>query len=232
MQYFGGKARIAKDIAAILNIYLQDGRWRYVEPFCGGLNVSQYINPARTRILLDFSLELITLYKAVQQGWTPPESISEERYNELKAQPEITAEKAFAGFACSFSGKYFGGYARNNRGRNYAKDGWNSLKRKFANLGPDAIFMQQNFLEASWSGCVIYCDPPYSNTTGYKAAGAFDSDAFWQKVRELSADNLIFVSEYSAPEDFIEVWRKEVKLEIRDGKNQRKDRVEKLFIYV
>ena len=230
MQYFGGKARIAKEIARILNIYVKP-QTLYLEPFCGGLNVTQYINPAANRVAMDFNSDLIQLYKAIQQGYELPENITEERYYELKAQPFFTAEKAFAGFACSFSGKYFGGFARNNQGRNYAKDGKNSLLRKFKNLN-GVTFQHQNFLTLSnVKGAVIYCDPPYAGTTGYKT-GAFDSAAFWRKCRDLSADNLIFISEYEAPEDFIEVWRKDVKLEIRDGNNARKDRTEKLFTFI
>jgi DNA adenine methylase len=230
MQYFGGKARIAKDLARIINLHLESPRWRYVEPFCGGLNVTQYIRPDRPRVACDFNSDLIDLYNEVQNGWTPPDFISEELYNSLKKQNYFTPEKAFAGFACSYSGKYFGGYARNNRGRNYAKDGKNSLLRKFKTL-EGVEFRWINFLGSVWRDFVIYCDPPYAGTTGYKT-GAFDHAAFWQKCRELSEDNIIFISEYDAPEDFIEVWRKDVKLEIRDGDGKRKDRIEKLYTYV
>lgn len=79
MQYFGGKARIAKEIARILNIYVKP-RALYLEPFCGGLNVTQYINPAANRVAMDFNFDLIQLYKAVQKGYELPENITEERY--------------------------------------------------------------------------------------------------------------------------------------------------------
>lgn len=48
-------------------------------------------------------------------------------------------------------------------------------------------------------GSVIYCDPPYAGTAEYKE-GAFDHAAFWQWCREQR--NPVFVSEYSAPDDF------------------------------
>lgn len=48
------------------------------------------------------------------------------------------------------------------------------------------------------TGDVVYCDPPYADTTGYR--DAFDSKAFWETMdswHELGAD--VFVSEYQAP---------------------------------
>lgn len=231
MHYFGGKAKIAKEISAIINIYVKP-QTLYVEPFCGALNVTQYINPNAERVAMDFNSDLISLYKAMQQGYELPDVVTEERYIALKKQPFFTAEKAFAGFACSFSGKYFGGYARNKRGRNYAKDGHNSLLRKFKNC-QGVTFQHQNFLTLSnIKNAVIYCDPPYEGTNGYQT-GAFDSAAFWQKCRDLSADNLVFISEYKAPEDFIEIWHKEVKLDMKKVDGSRSiNRTEKLFTFI
>lgn len=232
MQYFGGKARIAKDIARIINLHIKPGQ-RYFEPFCGGLNVTALIRPDRVRVAMDFNADLIALYLAIQQGWEIPDSVSEERYLELRASPGPSAERGFAGFACSFAGKFFGGYARDKRkhGAPFADTGKRGLLKKFETLS-GVIFAQANFFDLNVSGEVIYCDPPYKGTTGFKGAGPFDSSAFWQKVRDLSENNLVFVSEYEAPEDFTTIWSKEVKLEIRDAAGVRKDRVEKLFIYI
>lgn len=55
-------------------------------------------------------------------------------------------------------------------------------------------------------GDVVYCDPPYANTDQYKA-GDFDSVAFWEWAR--TRDYPVYVSEYSAPDDFVSVWSKE-----------------------
>ena len=41
---------------------------------------------------------------------------------------------SFVGFGCSFAGKWFGGYARSNDKRNYAKMAKNSLNKKIINL--------------------------------------------------------------------------------------------------
>lgn len=77
---------------------------------------------------------------------------------------------------------------------------------------------------------MIYCDPPYAGTTAY-SSGGFDSAAFWQKCRDLSEENLVFISEYAAPPDFVEVWRKDVNLEVRSNKAGER-RIEKLFTFI
>jgi site-specific DNA-adenine methylase len=52
---------------------------------------------------------------------------------------------------------------------------------------------------------LIYCDPPYKHTQGY-SAGGFEDEKFWNKMREWSKDNVVFISEESAPKDFKVVW--------------------------
>ena len=229
MQYFGGKSKICKDIAKIINANLSAGQL-YVEPFCGGLSVTQHIRPDAIRQAGDFKEDLILMYQAYQKGWRPPSFVSEERYKELKTQTEQTPEKAFAGFACSFSAKYFGGYSRAVKCPNFAAVGSRGLAKKF--LGLEGVsFFHADFLESNYKNAVIYCDPPYANTTGYKT-GAFDSAAFWQKARELSRNNLLLISEYKAPSDFIEVWQKETQTSIRGKEGKQLDRTEKLFAYL
>jgi len=79
---------------------------------------------------------------------------------------------------------------------------------------------------------VIYCDPPYNETTQYskKIVGEFVSEEFWDVIRKWSKDNIVIVSEYNAPSDFDCIWEKKIKLDIRDSNNKRKPRVEKLFV--
>jgi len=48
---------------------------------------------------------------------------------------------------------------------------------------------------------VVYCDPPYEGTEGY--GNKFDHTAFWEWVR--TREFPVFVSERSAPEDFMSV---------------------------
>lgn len=73
---------------------------------------------------------------------------------------------------------------------------------------------------------VIYCDPPYSETEGYRGTGKFNTEEFWEWCR--NQKNPVFVSEYSAPPDFVEVLRIDKKCVFSAGQNKQY-RVEKLF---
>lgn len=108
MQYFGGKARIAKKVAEFINGQLQDGQ-AYYEPFCGACNVTQHIDKDRGVYASDSNKYLIAFWQAVQAGWEPPAVVSEEEYRRVKAnKDEDLALTAFVGFGCSFAGKFFG----------------------------------------------------------------------------------------------------------------------------
>ena len=76
-------------------------------------------------------------------------------------------------------------------------------------------------------GDVVYCDPPYANTDGYRS-GDFDSVAFWEWAR--TRDYPVYVSEYSAPDDFVSIWSKE-KRSLFNGKKQSTLKVEHLFVH-
>ena len=76
-------------------------------------------------------------------------------------------------------------------------------------------------------GDVVYCDPPYANTDHYKA-GDFDSAAFWEWAR--TRDYPVYVSEYSAPDDFVSIWSKEKRSLFNDKKNGG-IKVEHLFVH-
>lgn len=54
------------------------------------------------------------------------------------------------------------------------------------------------------AGAVIYCDPPYQNTTEYVENG-FDHANFWQWCRKKSKTNPVYISEYNAPDDFMAI---------------------------
>lgn len=51
---------------------------------------------------------------------------------------------------------------------------------------------------------VIYCDPPYSGTAEY-VCGEFDSKAFWDWAEKKAKSQPVYVSEYSAPENWEEI---------------------------
>ena len=81
---------------------------------------------------------------------------------------------------------------------------------------------------------IVYCDPPYANTTEYgkgsnKNEDSFNSVEFWDYMRKWSDENIVFVSEYAAPKDFVCIAKsnKQASLSVED----RGNRIEKLFVH-
>ena len=174
---------------------------------------------------------MIALFKALQNGYDLPEVITEEDYYYIKEhKDENPALTGFVGFACSFGGKWFGGYARDKAQVNYALRGKKSLASKMKTL-MDAEFTCLDYRDVELpDGCVIYCDPPYENTTKY-ANVDFDHIRFWEYMRKISQDHLVYISELNAPEDFVCIWHKEIRRILDVNKENQFKSTEKLFVY-
>lgn len=231
MQYLGGKTRIAKAIAQTI----MDRRTNstYVEPFLGAASVAELLVPLfPSAILSDAHPDLMMMWRAVvEEGWTPPSTLTEEEYRRLKTA-EPSALRAFAGFPCSFGGKWFGGYARDpGKGRNYADVASRSIQKKAARLA-GATLVHANYQDLTFEreDAVVYSDPPYANTTGYRNTGTFDSGEFWATMEQWAdAGAEVFVSEYTAPAGWVSVWEQDVKSSLAGGGSDREVR-ERLFV--
>lgn len=66
---------------------------------------------------------------------------------------------------------------------------------------------------------IIYCDPPYAGTAEYKE-GSFNHKEFWEWVRVKSLTNKIYVSEYTAPNDFKAVLEFSQKSTLQGGQQK------------
>ena len=75
-------------------------------------------------------------------------------------------------------------------------------------------------------GDVVYCDPPYANTSKYTVD--FDNEGFWQWCRTRNFP--VYISEYRAPEDFISVWSKEKRV-LFNSSNLTANTIEHLFLH-
>lgn len=207
MQYLGGKARIVKHIAPLLTAHATASN-TYWEPFLGGGSVAAVVAPYFSRaVLSDAHPDLMLLWAALAEGWEPPAAVSEEEYRALRSSPPSPL-RSFAGFGASFGGKWFGGYARPHP-RQMDKVGSNrtTLLRKIKAIR-GAELRTCGFAEISpAAGDVVYLDPPYAGTTGYKGTGSFDSAALWATAERWSAEGVrVFVSEFDAPPGWAPVW--------------------------
>jgi DNA adenine methylase len=200
MRYFGGKTKIAKYISEYINARIHTHthtHTHYAEPFCGSCNIAILVN-ATVKLLNDKHKYLIAMFQALQNGWIPPTSVSEQEYYSAKQNQDNEPWIAgFVGFACSFAGKWWGGYARDNKGGNYALRGHNSVLKKMKALSC-ATFTSQDFQELNYENCLVYCDPPYKNTTQYckSILGNFPYENFLQWTKKMSEKNIVLVSEY------------------------------------
>jgi DNA adenine methylase len=237
MKYLDGKFHSRKQIGAYLNSQKFNGV--YFEPFCGGLWITEQVK-ADVKIISDANKPLIIMYEAIQSGWEPPDIVTEEEYQIISEGRDLIDDPiiAFIGIACSFGGKWFGGYARGNlasgKRHNYAKESKTSLLKQFQSLKDvsflfgDYMAVYENIRDTLEPGCLIYCDPPYVNTTQYGAIPRLDPHIFWNTMREWSIDHKVFISEYIAPPDFECVLEFPVRLSVR-SKEGCAVRTEKLF---
>jgi DNA adenine methylase len=227
MLYLGSKARIAKHILPIMLSQRKKDQW-WVEPFVGGCNMIDKV--LGNRIGSDINPYLIAMFKALQTGWIPPTDISKDLYYLLKENHQgYPAELVgFVGFVCSFGGKWFNGFAYNEAGRNYTRRGRNYLLKQ-KNYLIDVVFSCGDYTKLNIpENSLIYCDPPYQETTEYKGFGGFNYDIFWLWCRyQIKKGHIVFISSYKAPEDFKCV--KQIETITTCNKNTKKKRVEKLF---
>ena len=226
MRYLGGKARVAKRIVEQLNLLRQPGQ-PYYEPFLGGCSILPFM--ANPRFGSDIQPELAMLYDAIRDGWQPPRVVTEDEYRQLKAAPP-SALKAFVGYGCSYGGKFFGGYAQDPTGRNYASNCTNWCAKVAPRL-QGAQFTCVDYASVSYAdNSLIYCDPPYFSTTGYSTK--FDHARFWQWCRDMAAaGHTLLVSEYTAPSDVPVLLEFQRSIEMRSSvKTAALIRTERLYL--
>lgn len=227
MIYMGSKNRIAKYILPIILKNRTEGQW-YVEPFVGGANLIDKVKGNRLGYDINpYVIEALNLIKNNPEGL--PESLSEKEYKELKDKKELNGITGFVGFSMSFGARFFQGYARGING-NYALVAKKNAIKQSPNL------KGINFIVSSYDNIIfpersiIYCDPPYKNSKKY-STGIFDYEKFYDWCRDMKKiGHTIFVSEYSMPEDFIQVWQGEIKTNFASTRTKAThSAIEKLF---
>jgi len=231
MKYMGSKNRIAKEILPIM--LKERGQRNWVEPFVGGANVIDKVNG--NRIGNDNQEYVISLYKALQSGWKPPIEVGSDLFFEVENNKEKYPKElvGYLGTQLTFGCEWWGSFRRDNTGkRKYDLEAYNNVMKQQPNLiGIDFVFGDYRDLVIQ-NNSLIYCDPPYRGVRKYVGNDKFDSDTFWEVCRNWSKQgHIVFVSEYTAPDDFECVWSKEISASannsIKNGQSLKA--VEKLF---
>ena len=237
MKYVGSKARLSKQLAPIIQSYIDgmgdkcNGYW---EPFVGGANMIDKIK-CNHKYGSDSHKYLIALLQHISETTDDmPDTITEDEYmavrTNLNAYPDWYV--GLVGFCASYNAKWFGGYANGvttkiGTVRNYTDEAILNIKKQAPNL-KGIEFYCSNYLDQYADGMVIYCDPPYRDTTKY-ATGSFDYDKFYAWCKEMSKTNIVLVSEYWIPEDGFECIR-QGNLKCTLDKASRSDKVERLYL--
>ena len=230
MKYMGSKSRIAKHILPImLDDAKKHGINTWVEPFVGGGNMIDKVPDRMRRIGVDYNPHTIAAMLAISDMVDNlPDNVSEDEYRALKGKPADHIS-SWVRFVCSFGGKFEAGYARSKTGRNYAL----GSKRNALKQSPKirtVEFVCTSYNDYKPVNSLVYCDPPYQGTTKYKT-DVFNHEEFFEWCRDTSKNgNLVYVSEYNAPNDFECVWQVEVKTNFASQrKSATHTAVEKLF---
>lgn len=234
MKYMGSKNRIAKHLLPIMLAECEKhGITKWVEPFVGGANMIDKVPDTFERIGYDLNPHTIAALIGIRDHVEEfPLLITREQYYSIKgSQPNpITSLIRFElSFGAVFESTFTIDDKRKGRKNRTEQARLNIIKQspKIQNVQ----FICDSYENLNFDNCLIYCDPPYQGTTGYKT-GAFDHDKFFEWCREQAKKNVVFVSEYNAPEDFECVWQGEVKTNFASQrKSATHNAIEKLFLY-
>lgn len=236
MAYQGGKQKIGKRIySTLLELEKRytDIQLDYLEPFMGFCGVLKHFssNSNRTCYATDANPDIVEMWRAILNGWQPSGSFTREDYYRLKnSQP--SPERTLYGHTCAYGGNFFRGYLSN---RDYASSAGRSINKIKDQIQNVNILDACSYEQHEPNNMLVYCDPPYLNNKICNTYFSnFDHDTFWSTMRVWSKNNLVVVSEYTAPDDFDCVWemnRAARCMKSVDYMLQPNRRIEKLFVH-
>ncbi|GGN40076.1 hypothetical protein GCM10010109_68660 [Actinoplanes campanulatus] len=166
----------------------------------------------------DSALDLALMWQAVADGWLPPDTVTEDEYRAMR-HADPSPLRAFVGFGCSFGGRWFQGYARSS-GRNYPAECHRRIRHMAPAFRGRSVHCRDYRYWRVDANTVVYCDPPYADTTPYAGSPRFNSDEFWWVAERWARSGaLVLVSEYTAPTGWRSVWSKARRVTMRVDDN-------------
>ena len=224
MVYLGGKFYQSDAYVKILKkVAKETGATVYVEPFVGGFNIPTRLamkgSPFLEHRLSDMMRDTIRLHEAVAFEGYWPTPVDEATYRRLRDERPDTLEAHAAGLLQAYSGKRWDSFVPFESEAGKWRDGVvpyfvskvNSLFRDARALR-DLQGITLNVCPYDEvvipDGAIVYCDPPYANTTAYNTGEQFDHIAFWLWANELAKRCTVLVSEFTVPYDWVVVYEK------------------------
>ena len=205
----------------------------YVEPFLGGANAIEANVYGLPMMLSDGNADLVCLYKALVDGWVPPDRVTRAEFLAAKRRdPSIPPhEIVWRLWMASFQKRYDTMFQTDpgKRGDLISRD-LSKHAREAVYLG--RVLAKATLVHSSYadlvipSGAYVYCDPPYKGTADY-AGKSFDSEAFykWAESTASGYGRVVVVSEYNAPAHWPEVHRQELRSTVGMKHGDRTERV-------
>lgn len=245
MRYMGSKTRMAKTLKSFIEpIIFEHNIEYYVEPFGGGMGSFSQIS-APNKIANDINPYVIAFWNSIKDNtftdemWHFVSHLTEEQYADIKLDYLTNGNKysmAIIGYvatACSYGGAWFNGYAHFNpkRNENHIYEAYNGTIKQindFVNLS-NSTFINKDYKQFNIPHkSFIYCDSPYRDTKGY--INNFDNNQFFEWAStQVSLGNIVLISEYQAPNDWICIYEKTRKNFM--STNNINTRTEKLFVH-
>ena len=203
MKYVGSKNRLSKQLAPIIQSYI-DGMGEkcngYWEPFVGGANMIDKIKFSH-KYGSDSHKYLIALLRHIQQTTDDiPDTITEDEYYAVRTNPAAYPDwyVGLVGF-CTFGGKWWGGYPRSFKAdgatpRDMPNEIFRNIKKQ-APLLEGISFACRNYADCTADGMVIYCDPPIETRLSKQLAISImknftDGVRIWQRTTSFSSANI------------------------------------------
>ena len=218
-QHVGGKSRLKKDIYNSIKEDLKGKEVKdFIEPFCGGLHITQMFYNEYDTYCGDNGKDLIYMYNYLKHNDMPDmPNITREKYLKLKEE-EQSFEKSFALYHCSYKGKYSGGYIEpeyEGKPRKRHLSAYNGLKKYSDVIKKVKSFECKDYKEFTEQvrdgGHLIYCDPPYINTLNCYEVNNFNTEEFWKIMKQWKdMGNYVYVSEKICPIANEVIYEKEI----------------------
>lgn len=240
MVYQGSKASLMKDLAPIINGLISEYKFDYyVEPFVGGANSFVEINHPN-RIGFDNNKYLIALLNhLMHEELNVLEFIDKKTYLFIIHHMHLFEDWfiGFIGFVYSFRGIFRGGYSNRHGTFKEVKQRINNLNKQRFKLSIDDLFIYKNFYDINlyqFKTHLIYLDPPYMKTVGYRQKTDYTFEKLEEKCAEwkrLNPKNMILLSERSLINNgrWKIIWCKEIYNNIQ---NKKEKVIEFLYQYI
>ena len=232
--YLGGKIRLSKHIVPIIESYIKDEETLFIDMFCGGCNIIDKIQKTNNKIANDNHKFLIEMWLKLIDGWKPNNLVfNKDFYNHVKNNQEKLPSYlvGLVGFHYSYGGKWWGGFAK-SRYEDHIERSIKKTLTQSRNMS-NVKFTCLDYKKYSHIiNAVIYCDPPYKNTTqrSTRYNSNFEHEEFWEWCSFMSRNNIVLVSECELPENIdVEIlWEKEHNSNMSYKKETKSS--EKLFL--